>query len=290
MMDGEEKAKIPTAYQTFAHHVNHLRLAFINRLAKKAGLNFNVHGNVERIPRDNGERFFSLYLMQERERNEKYTPDLVTQRCMCIRCGGRKNINNPYANSITINAVAERTERDNDDEKQPAAAPPIKKRRRMVPQIKSKTKKKKQLNLKQPPPYSITPPPKVASLSRTITSTSSASASTVKTLPPPTAASSSLNPSLFDPSMMLSPAMNQLFISTPYPLLPFAAQLVPPLITPRPEAVCRCTCIPSFDRHMGYCCDVNYRYNTDKTRKYGRPPHCKICNSFKRKGKKKKSK
>ena len=135
--------------------------------------------------------------MQEIEQNKRYTPDLVTQRCMCIRCGGRKNITNPYANSITINDVAERTKRDNNDEKQPAAAPSIKKRRRMVPQIKLKTKAKKQLNLKQPPPYSITPPPKAAAISQTITLLLSVSvlASTLKTTPP-TAASWLLNPLL----------------------------------------------------------------------------------------------
>jgi hypothetical protein len=98
----------PTAYQLFSAHVNHSKLALINKLGQ-AGFNQDVHGNVLILPRDNGERMFPEYLTQELVRNNKtITP--LTGRCMCIRCGGRKNINNYYADSIKVNDIANRIE------------------------------------------------------------------------------------------------------------------------------------------------------------------------------------
>lgn len=42
MMDGKKQAKTPLAYQSFAHHINHLCLAFLNRLVQTAGLDGDV--------------------------------------------------------------------------------------------------------------------------------------------------------------------------------------------------------------------------------------------------------
>ena len=59
MTDEEEGAQVKVVYQSFVYHVNHLRLVLINKLARTTELNDDVYANVEILPRDNDERFFS---------------------------------------------------------------------------------------------------------------------------------------------------------------------------------------------------------------------------------------
>ena len=68
MMDGEERAKTPVAYHSFAQHINHLRLALLNKLGRTAGLDKDVHTNVRVLRPDNGEKNFSEYLKEELKR------------------------------------------------------------------------------------------------------------------------------------------------------------------------------------------------------------------------------
>ena len=89
----EERKKVPLCFHNAAHYTNHLELAMINQLAADAGLD-PIHKDVEVLPEDNGERFFSEYLTEQLKRDEDgVTYDNVTKRCMCKACGGR----NPYA-------------------------------------------------------------------------------------------------------------------------------------------------------------------------------------------------
>ncbi|CAJ1917928.1 unnamed protein product [Cylindrotheca closterium] len=94
-LDPKLRKKIPTAFHRAPHYTNHLRLAFINNLAKEAGIIGNVHSRVEELPADNGERFFSEYLTQQLARESSgVLYDEKTKRCKCKDCS---KIKNPYA-------------------------------------------------------------------------------------------------------------------------------------------------------------------------------------------------
>ena len=104
-MTAEERLSIPAGYHEYHPHTNHCRLAFLNCLGRLVGLVVDVHDDVEILPPDNGERFFSEYLVQQRLRMKLFVPDPKTGRCMCNRCGGRKHINNKYSNTASINRI-----------------------------------------------------------------------------------------------------------------------------------------------------------------------------------------
>ena len=148
---------------------------------------------------------------------------------MCIRCGGRKNINNPYADTISINRIAERTEKNdfernnnNDDDdatkKQDDGiiGPSKKKQRRAVtPKSKSIRTSNKSM-LKQPPPLLITP-------SKVPTITPMQAVARLLSVDPSLMLSKQLNPSnqlsMHPPMQSYHPA----FVSPPFSLLPFYA-------------------------------------------------------------------
>jgi hypothetical protein len=93
-LEPKERVKIPSAFQNAPAFTNHLRLSYINKLAEQSGFKKTVHDEVEILHPDNGERFFSEYLMQQRERaNQKIEYDEKLNRCLCMLCGKR----NPYA-------------------------------------------------------------------------------------------------------------------------------------------------------------------------------------------------
>ena len=72
-------------------HLNHLYLELINDLAKKAGLKVEVYTNVRALPEDNGERFMSQYLEQQKQRGEMFLPTDIG-RCACRMCSSCINI------------------------------------------------------------------------------------------------------------------------------------------------------------------------------------------------------
>merc|ERR1712238_208720 len=103
-----------------------------------------------------------------------FVPDPKTGRCMCNLCGGRKQIDNPYIDSITINRIATRNEeakaaqqkeeeeakkaqqKEQEEAKATERQKEEEKRNEEVKQIK--TKKRNELPppvMKQPPRYSF---------------------------------------------------------------------------------------------------------------------------------------
>ena len=87
--DPKEQAKIPTAFHGAPHFTNHIRLSRNIVLGRDTGLKFDIHKNVEILQPDNGERFFSEYFFEEKERREKGVGNEgTTNRCLCEMCGG----------------------------------------------------------------------------------------------------------------------------------------------------------------------------------------------------------
>jgi len=215
---------------------------------------------------------FSEYLMEELKQQKKYPSDPITGRCMCIGCGGRKNINNRYADTISINKIAERTEKNdserniNDDDDDATKKQdddiilPSKKKQRRVGTSKSKSiRKSNKSMLKQPPPSSITP-------SKVPTTTPEQACARLWSAAPSMMVSNQLNPllSMHPPMQSYPPA----FVSLPFPLLPFYPTEKQNVLPTTSRCMCRCF----SNRPSGFCCDVNYQHKTSNNRKTGRPP------------------
>jgi len=84
-------ANIPSAYRSFPCHIDHSRLAYINGLAREAGLDTDVFDVLTILQEDNGELFISEYYFEQKKRREavargKYSYG-KTSRYGCPMCG-----------------------------------------------------------------------------------------------------------------------------------------------------------------------------------------------------------
>jgi len=81
------RTKTPAAYESVVEFYNHTELHHINRMAIQAGQTATnlPFQNVEMLPPDNGERFFSECLSWMRDAKPRY--NLVNCRCLCSICG-----------------------------------------------------------------------------------------------------------------------------------------------------------------------------------------------------------
>jgi hypothetical protein len=106
------KDSIPSEFQKSPSHLNHSRLHLINKKGRIAGLKFDVHLDLVKLPQDNGERFLGEYWLEQKERNARLeAEELKTskiQRCMCETCGGRRGpaaALNPYFSQFENSSV-----------------------------------------------------------------------------------------------------------------------------------------------------------------------------------------
>ena len=84
----EDRVKIPAAWEAVVPFFNHSELAYLNDLAKQAGLDIGQFPfkDVETLlQQDTGERFFSKYLTWLSK--EKPRIDPTSDMCLCSRCG-----------------------------------------------------------------------------------------------------------------------------------------------------------------------------------------------------------
>jgi len=81
-----ERRKIPAAFESVVGFFNHSELDYINRIAIQAGMTHHdiPFKNVEPLPPDNGERFFSECLVWMKDAKPRYD---VNCRCLCDVCG-----------------------------------------------------------------------------------------------------------------------------------------------------------------------------------------------------------
>ena len=87
-------------------HLDHSYLALINNLARQAGVADDAHKNVMPLPKDNGERFMSMYWDEQQKRNSNFVPK-ASGRCMCHLCIPQFR-ENPYASQIGRYEITER--------------------------------------------------------------------------------------------------------------------------------------------------------------------------------------
>jgi hypothetical protein len=106
------RKRIPAGWEEVVSYYNHTELTFINRLARDAaGTNHKPFENVEWLPPDSGERFFSEYLSSVNPSKQIYDN---TDRCLCKGC-----------QPIPINEMIQETTKKNTTNSQPQyQAPP----------------------------------------------------------------------------------------------------------------------------------------------------------------------
>jgi hypothetical protein len=80
-----EKKKIPAHLLDVPNHYNHGELLIVNKNAELLGLDPPFKNVTELLP-DNGERFLSQYLLQQKQRNQTITPHITNDRCQCSLC------------------------------------------------------------------------------------------------------------------------------------------------------------------------------------------------------------
>jgi len=85
MTDENTRRKIPAAWETVVSHFNHSELTYINTLAVAAGMKTIPFPTAEKLPADNGERFFSECLSWLKEVKPKNDLD---DMCLCFTCTG----------------------------------------------------------------------------------------------------------------------------------------------------------------------------------------------------------
>ena len=82
---GSRNKKIPAGFETIVSFFNHSELAHVNAIAADAGISpQNVpFENVEPLPADNGERYFSEYITWLNKSKQQYDQQ---SRCLCKIC------------------------------------------------------------------------------------------------------------------------------------------------------------------------------------------------------------
>jgi len=111
-----QRSKIPAAFEGKLAFFNHTELRYINQLALDVGVTDVPFKNLETLPADNGERFFSEYLSGMRKTKPTYDDN---DQCRCEECrkyqgnlnGSKKNVTNTTTTqtkeSMLTNPIAE---------------------------------------------------------------------------------------------------------------------------------------------------------------------------------------
>jgi len=78
---------IPAAWEDVVPYYNHSELQHINTIARDVGVGVDQipFQHVEQLPADNGERFFSEYIVDVNPLKQQYDP---MDRCICSQCRG----------------------------------------------------------------------------------------------------------------------------------------------------------------------------------------------------------
>ena len=85
--DPESRPNITAYWANYPAFTNHSELAYVNGLAEATGYPRQPFQHVRPLPEDNGERFFSEYLVEQRDRAKKYVANPLNDRCQCPSCG-----------------------------------------------------------------------------------------------------------------------------------------------------------------------------------------------------------
>ena len=105
-----ERGNLTLEYERIPSFYNHTRLKFINEMAKKVGWDKEPFPFARPLPEDNGERFFSQYLAQHKQRVKTFPEHPDNSRCQCNNCAKNPralHTQGPLENSIQTIRLAE---------------------------------------------------------------------------------------------------------------------------------------------------------------------------------------
>ena len=102
-----ENEDMPVQWRQEVSFWNQTELAFINKLAQEAGADYVPFVDIEVLPPDNGERFFSEYLQQRKEISTAH-PNHLLDTCPCATCTGTRKSPPPAAAPAPEPAVQHR--------------------------------------------------------------------------------------------------------------------------------------------------------------------------------------
>ena len=91
LINKEKENDIPLLWEKVVPFHNHCELNHVNKLAKESTMTSVPFPNVETLVDDTGERFFSEYLIQQREREKNYKRHNLNDRCQCVKCAGNSD-------------------------------------------------------------------------------------------------------------------------------------------------------------------------------------------------------
>jgi hypothetical protein len=82
----EENGFLLSSYQDIPCFYDHSALAVINARARRCGSMHVRHTGLNVLPKDNGEEFFSEYLLAQPEQNKVFPKHETNSRCQCNKC------------------------------------------------------------------------------------------------------------------------------------------------------------------------------------------------------------
>ena len=114
----QRNKKMPAAWETVVSHWNHQQLAFINKLAVRCGAS-KLFDDVEHLPQDNGERFFSEYLQVYEQLNEVWNISVQQHDfCPCEKCEAQRNMQDEETMQTSETLEQQDTEQSRENEKE----------------------------------------------------------------------------------------------------------------------------------------------------------------------------
>jgi hypothetical protein len=237
----DERKQVPSHYLNVPKYYNHGELDIINKNAEKAGITSPPFLHV-RIPNeDNGERFFSQYLFQQKERNERVTPHLNNERCQCVLCASNTV---PLAHEIAMPTIMSNIPNDTAKSQQIVKVSRKKRKERSETAVVEE-----QVNKKAPPPT------QVPSMYTSMGNPYAAGLAPYNTyycgfpsFPPPVLSANNTSTMMFPPP-------------PPFAILQQQQQQQQ---------------VPKQRKHQKeYCCYKYFQY-INSERRCGRPPHCPV--------------
>jgi hypothetical protein len=82
----DENGFILSCFCDIPRFYDHSALAEINARARQCGSMRDWHTALKVLPKDNGEEFFSDYLLAQREQNKVFGKHETNNRCQCNKC------------------------------------------------------------------------------------------------------------------------------------------------------------------------------------------------------------
>ena len=102
----EERSVVPAGWEMVVSFGNACKTNMINILASMSGASRPPFPEVEKLPEDTGERFFSEYLETRKEIRQQVPKHPLNDRCQCRKCASNKK-RLPHDTSIPLLGLAE---------------------------------------------------------------------------------------------------------------------------------------------------------------------------------------